>query len=189
MSRECPTSASALNQPEGTDWMWLTPHQWQPSKAAVDSSHSHPKPRPRLASMKTAWQTGPWEVTLAVPFLNPDPIAHLVGWSNEASIIVDGQVTVLINLEAQVSSVSSGFCEQMTVKVHPLDRLLELDGTRGSAIPYLGYVEFNLQILGIRGYNEDVLLLVILTTTCSKKIPVMLGPKIMTQQWKWSWKN
>ena len=61
----------------------------------------------------------------------------------------------------------------------PLDRLLELEGTRGSAIPYCGYVEVNLQILGTRGYNEDVLLLVILTKTYSEKVPVMVGSKII----------
>ena len=66
----------------------------------------------------------------------------------------------------------------MALKVYPLDRPLELEGTRCSAIPYLGYVEVNLQIPGIKGYNEDILLLVILTTTYSKKVPVVVGSKI-----------
>ena len=133
--------------------MWLTPPATA-TQAAIGPSHSHANCRPRLASMKMAQWTGPWEVTPAVPFLNPDPIAYIVGQSNEAPIIVDGQkVTTLIDLQAQVSSVSSGFCEWMTLKVHPLDRLLELEGTRGSAIPYLGYAEVSLQIPGIRGYN------------------------------------
>ena len=97
-------------------------------------------------------------MTPSVPFLKLDPITCLVGWANEAPIIVDRQkMTALINLGAQVSSVSSRFCEWMTLKVHPLGRLLQLEGTRGSAILYLGYVEDNLQIPGIRGYNEDVL--------------------------------
>ena len=51
-------------------------------------------------------------MTPTVPFLNPDPIAYLVGQSNEALIIVDGQnVITLINSGAQVISISSGFCE------------------------------------------------------------------------------
>ena len=49
----------------------------------------------------------------------------------------------------------------------------------GAAIPYLGFVEVNLQILGIRNYNEDVLLLVIPTTTYSKTVLVMVGTKII----------
>ena len=94
-----------------------------------------------------------WEVTPAVPFLNLDPIAHLVGWSNEVSVIVDRgkDWPHWLNSGAQVSIVNSGFCEQMALMVHPLDQLLELEGTGGSAIPYLGYVEVNLQIPGIRG--------------------------------------
>ena len=67
----------------------------------------------------------------------------------------------------------------MTLKVQPLDWLLELEGTRGSAIPYLGYVEINLQIPGMRGYNEDILLLVIPATTYSKKVPAMVWYKII----------
>ena len=40
-------------------------------------------------------------------------------------------------------------------------------------------MEVNLQIPGIRNYNEDVLLLVIPTTTYSKMVPVMVGSKII----------
>ena len=67
----------------------------------------------------------------------------------------------------------------MVLKVYPLNRILELEGTRGSAIPYLGYVEVNLQIPGIKGYNEDVLLLVIPTMPYSEKVLVMMGSKII----------
>ena len=67
----------------------------------------------------------------------------------------------------------------MTLEGHHLGRLLELEGTRGFAIPYLGYVEVNLQIPGIKGYNKDTLLLVIPTMTYSKKVPVMVGSKII----------
>ena len=67
----------------------------------------------------------------------------------------------------------------MTLKVCPLGRLLDLEGTRGSATLYLGYVEVNLQIPGIKGYNEDVLLLVIQTTTYSEKVPVMVRTKFI----------
>ena len=51
---------------------------------------------------------------------------------------------------------SSRFCEHKILKVHPLGRMLELEGTRDSAIPYLGYIEVNLQVLGIKGYNENI---------------------------------
>ena len=84
-------------------------------------------------------------------------------------------MTALIDSGAQVSTISTGFCKLLTLEVHPLGLLLELEGTRDSAIPYLRYVEVNLQIPGIKGYNEDSLKLVITTMTYSEKVPVMVG--------------
>ena len=43
------------------------------------------------------------------------------------------------------------------------------------------FVEVNLQILGIRNYNEDVLLLVIPTMTYSETVLVMVGSKIINK--------
>ena len=81
---------------------------------------------------------------------------HLVEQSNEAPVIVDGQETAtLIDLGTQVSSVSPKFCEDLVLQIKPLGQLLELERTGGAAIPYLGFVEVNLQILGIRNYNKD----------------------------------
>ena len=82
-------------------------------------------------------------------------------------------------LGAQVSTISEKFCEELGLKIQPLGQLLELEGTGGAAIPYLGFVEINLQILGIRRYNEDVLLLAIPTMMYSKRVPVMVGSKII----------
>ena len=113
-------------------------------------------------------------------FLNPDPVACLVGHGNEVPVVVDGrEVTALIDLGAQVSNISMQLCKDLDLKIQPLGQLLELEGTGGAAIPYLRFVEVNLQILGIRGYNEDVLLLVILTTTYSEGVPVVVGSKVI----------
>ena len=90
-------------------------------------------------------------------------------------------VIMLIDLGAQVSSISSGFCKQMALNDHPLDRLLKLEGTGRATIPYLEHVEVNVQIQGARGYNEDVMLLVTLTTTYVKKVPVMARSTIINR--------
>ena len=94
----------------------------------------------------------------------------LIDWQETIALIVSG---------AQVSSVSSQFCKELALEIQPLGQLLELEGTGGSTIPYLGFVEVNLQIPGIQCYNEDVLLLVIPTMTCSKMVPVVVGSKII----------
>ena len=67
----------------------------------------------------------------------------------------------------------------MTLKVHPLGGVLELEDTGSSTIPYLGYVEVNLQFPGIQGYNEDITFLVILTMTYHKRVMVMVRSKII----------
>ena len=99
---------------------------------------------------------------------------------------MDGQkVITLIDSGAQVLSISSQFCEDLTLQIQPLGRLLKLEGTWGSAISYLRYVEVNLQIPGIKNYNKDVLLLVIPTMTYSEKVLVMVGSKII--DWAMGW--
>ena len=129
-------------------------------------------------------------MTLAVPFLNLDPTAHLVGWSNEASVIVDRQkVTALINLRAQVSNVSFGFLQSDGPEGPSSRQVARARGYWSSAIPYLRYIEVNLEIPGIRDYNEDVLLLVILTMTYSNKVPVMVGSKIIDRAMEMSTKG
>ena len=122
--------------------MWPNPHQWQQQQPTLGPQHSLHDPGPRPMSMRVAQRTGQQEAA-PVPFPNPDPIAHLVGCSNEALVIVDGQrMTALINSR---------------------------------------YVQVNLQIPGIKNYNEDVLLLVIPTMTYSEKTPVVVGSKIIDQ--------
>ena len=104
----------------------------------------------------------------------------LVGCTNEAPVVMDGcEVAALVDLGEQVLTMSAQLCEELGLKIQPLGRLLELEGTGGAAIPYLGFVEVNLQILGIRRYNEDVLLLAIPTMTYTERVPVMVGSKII----------
>ena len=103
-----------------------------------------------------------------------------MGHANEVPVVVDGhEVAALVDSGAQVSNISAQLCKALGLKIQPIGQLLELEGTGGAAIPYLRFVEVNLQILGIRGYNEDVLLLAIPTTAYAEGVPVMVGSKII----------
>ena len=73
-----------------------------------------------------------------------------MGHANKVPVIVDGQeVIALVNLGAQVSNISAQLCEDLGLEIQPLGRLLKLEGTGGATIPYLRFVEANLQIPGI----------------------------------------
>ena len=148
-------------------------------QSAVNTKHSLCDPEPKLTQEKAVKQKGRKGIA-PIPFLNPDPVAHLVGCANEASVVVDGrEVTALVDLGAQVSNISVQLCKELDLEIQPLGWLLELVGTGGAAIPYLRFVEVNLQILGIRSYNEDALLLAIPTMAYAERVLVMVGSKIM----------
>ena len=97
MARECPTPVSASNQPRGNQGNVAHPLLVKAAPASNRPYTSLTNLGQRPAGIRAAQQTGPRETTPIIPFLNPDPIAHLVG-SNEAPVIVDGQkVTALID--------------------------------------------------------------------------------------------
>ena len=109
--------------------MWPNPPLAPATTATNRPQHSLPDPKPKPTILKAAQKKGQPEVTL-VTFFNPDPIVHLVGHSNKVPVIVDGQeMTTLIDLGAQVSSVSSQFCKDLALQIQPLGQLLELEGT------------------------------------------------------------
>ena len=121
-----------------------------------------------------------WKGVAPILFLNPDLVACLVGHANEVQVVIDGcKLTALINSGAQVSNISMQLCKDLGLKIQPLGQFLELEGTGDAAIPYLRFVEVNLQIPGIRGYNKDVLLLAIPTTAYTEEVLVMVGSKII----------
>ena len=113
-------------------------------QSAVSSKHSLCDPKPTLTQEKAVNQKG-WKGIAPIPFLNLDPIARLVGCTNEAPVVIDGrEVTALVDLGAQVSNISAQLCKELGLEIQPLGQLLELEGTGGAAIPYLGFVEVNL---------------------------------------------
>ena len=48
----------------------------------------------------------------------------------------------------------------MGLKINSLDKLLDIEGSGGISVPYIGYGEVNLKIPKIKAYDEDALMMV-----------------------------
>ena len=130
MARECATPAMQLNREGGPKGMQSTPLK----SCTVSSKHSLCNPKPKPTQDKAVKQRG-WKEIAPIPFLNPDPVAQLVGRANEAPVVVNGcKVATLVDLGAQVSNISAQLCEELGLKIQPLGQLLELEGTGGASL-------------------------------------------------------
>ena len=65
---------------------------------SVSSQHSLSGPKPKPTQVKAVNRKGQKGIA-AIPFLNPDPVGHLVGHANEVPVVIDGcEVPALIYL-------------------------------------------------------------------------------------------
>ena len=63
-----------------------------------------------------------------------DPWTRLIGRANEEQIVINGHpVTALLDTGSQVTHVSEAFCRADKLLIHPLNQLVEIEGTRGTA--------------------------------------------------------
>ena len=109
-------------------------------------------------------------------YYNPDPLYHLIGRTNETPLEVDGhKITGLIDSGANISSISKSFAEKLGLPFRQLESLLEIEGSGGIDMPYLGYTEVNLKVPGVKAFNEDILVVIQNDSTYSARVPVALG--------------
>ena len=101
---------------------------------------------------------------------------RLIGPLNESPVFIEGQkFTGLIDSGAQLSGICQSLVEKLKLKIHKLDTLLDIEGTGGINVPYLGYVEAKLGIEEIQGMDEDCLFLVIPDSKYTERVPVSIG--------------
>ena len=55
-------------------------------------------------------------------------------------------MTVLLDTGSQVNNISEAFCQANDIQINPLDHLVEIEGTGGDNIKYLGYIEATLTL-------------------------------------------
>ena len=109
-------------------------------------------------------------------YYNPDPLYQLIGRVNEAQVKIDGcEVTGLIDLGANISSILKSFAEKLGLPCRQLQQLLEIEGSGGIDVPYLGYTEVNFQVPGVKALNEDILVVIQNDSAYSSQVPITLG--------------
>ena len=68
---------------------------------------------------------------------------------------------------------SKGYCDVHRYEIQPLDRLVPIEGSGGADVPYIGYVDIRMQILGVSSFDQDVLMLIYHTTShYHRRVPI-----------------
>ena len=109
-------------------------------------------------------------------FHNPDPLVRLIGDTNETMVILENErIRALVDSGAQISTISYNQAKHLGLKIFGMQTLLELEGSGGVEVPYMGYVEAHLRIPKIQAFDMNVLLLVVPDSRYTEKVPVSLG--------------
>ena len=107
---------------------------------------------------------------------NPDPLLRLIGPTNEAIVVVEGQnFPAFIDSGAQLSTMSESLVQALKLPIHKLNTLIEAEVSGGSTIPYVGYVEARLMIPGIKVMDRDSLFMVSNNSPHMNRVPIQLG--------------
>ena len=77
----------------------------------------------------------------------------------------------LIDLGAQISAISKSMAKTLVLPIRKLETLLDIEGSAGSDIPYLGYTD----IPEIVKFDHDVLMMVYPDSKYSHRVPVIIG--------------
>ena len=107
---------------------------------------------------------------------NPDPLFRLVGEANESIVMVEGQeARALVDAGSQLLAISLEWVKKLKLEPQQLRSILQIEGSGGLEVPYLGYVEAHLKIPKIKAFDLDVLLLIVPDSAHTQYIPIMLG--------------
>ena len=72
-------------------------------------------------------------------YYNPDPLARLIGPSNEATIEIEGQkVKALLDTGANMSCIIKQFMDELELEIHSINKMFDIEGTGGGLVPYFG---------------------------------------------------
>ena len=107
---------------------------------------------------------------------NPDPLFRHIGEVNELIVMVEGQeARALLDSGSQLSAISLGWVKKLKLKPQQLQSILQIEGSGGLKVPYLGYVEAHLKIPEIKAFDLEALLLIVPDSAHIQYTPITLG--------------
>ena len=75
----------------------------------------------------------------------------------------------------QLSSISLAGLKKIKLNPQQLHSVLQIEGSGGSEVPCLGYVEACLKVLEVKAFDTDVLLLIVPDSAHTTHSPITLG--------------
>ena len=83
-----------------------------------------------------------WDPRRGEGVLQPRSIIRLIGSANETELNMEGvRMKALIDLGAQIFAISKSMANTLGLPIRKLETLLDVEGSAGSDVPYLGYTE------------------------------------------------
>ena len=106
------------------------------------------------------------KLPLQTPFLNPDPFQHWYGIENVAKVKINGESCMaLLDNGVQVNTIMLRYVKEHSLQVGPITDLMGSKVTcvgLGNAYTRpLGYVVIWVHVVGVWGYDEDQIALII----------------------------
>ena len=81
----------------------------------------------------------------------------------------------MLDSGSQLSGISLKCVKKLKLKPQQLQSILQIEGSGGLEVPYLGYVEAHLKMPGIKAFDLDVLLLIVPDSAHTQYTPITLG--------------
>ena len=118
---------------------------------------------------------GQWLGEGVSQYHNQDPLCRLIGPRNEVQVVMNDEVTGLVDSRAQISAVSMAFTKCHGLPIWQLQQLLDFEGFGRVDIPYIRYTQVQLKIPGIQDYDKDILVFIQKDSRYSEHVPIILG--------------
>ena len=100
----------------------------------------------------------------------------MVGEANESKVIVEGQETrALLDSGSQLSAITWTWVKKLKLEPKQLQYILQIEGSGGLEVPYLGYVEIRLRTPEVKAFDQDLLLLIVPDSAHTQYTPITLG--------------